>query len=128
MDRALSLLKALGKNLKYNTTIMQYFNTIFSSLTHLECKSRCGGISGAVLFALHGSDGVGVASVQVNARDPGNGTWGGGRERSMDTPEMGQTPNEKAQRIITRFSSHGESILIRSSIQYEHALRIIQNP
>ena len=44
-----------------------------------------------------------VSLLSKSTRDMGDGTWGGGRERSMDTPEMGQTPNEKAQRMISGF-------------------------
>ena len=44
-----------------------------------------------------------VSLLSKSTRDPGHGTWGGGRERSMDTPAMGQTPNEKAQSMISGF-------------------------
>ena len=61
-----------------------------------------------------------VSLLSKSTRDPGNGTWGGGRERSMDKPEMGQILNEKAQTMISGFSSPDESILFRNVIPFEH--------
>ena len=61
-----------------------------------------------------------VSLLSKSTRDPGNGAWGGGRERSMDKPEMGQTPNEKAQRMISGFFNPDESILFRNLIKFEH--------